>query len=68
MAPHGAEAREGHKELDGGRRSGTDRVGNIEKILQIRAVKVMDGLNRKQLDFELFSEFDQESVELLKDG
>lgn len=36
----GAEASEGQKELDGGRRSGMEKVGNVEKILQIRTVKV----------------------------
>ena len=55
-APHGR----------GGRSEGTGRGGDVEGFGQIRRGKVVDGLERKQEDFEVYAEFDREPVELLQ--
>ena len=49
----------------GGRSEGTGRGGDVEEFGQIRRRKVMEGVERKQEDFEVYVEFDQEPVELL---
>lgn len=63
---HGAEADEGHSEVDGG--GGSDGVrggGDVEEIREIRRGKIVDGLKCVQKDFEMYSEFDRKPVEML---
>ena len=56
-APHGEEAG----------RDRTGRGGAVEEFGQMRRGKVVDGLERKQEDFEVYAEIDQEwPVELLQ--
>lgn len=68
LVPNGAEAIESHGGLDGEKGSEEARcAGNMEKIFQIRILKVINGLKCIQLGF-YFSEFDREPMELLEDG
>ena len=66
-APQGEEVGGRDREVDrGGRSEGTGRGGDVEELGQIRRGKVVDGLERKREDFEVYAEFDREPVELLQ--
>ena len=65
-APHGDEAGGRDREVErGGRSEGTGRGGNVEEFGQVKRGKVMEGVECKQEDFEVYTEFDREPVELL---
>ena len=49
----------------GGRSEGTGRGGNVEEFGQVGRGKVVEGLECKQEDFEIYTEFHWEPVELL---
>ena len=56
-APQGEEVGGRDREVDrGGRSEGTGRGGDVEEFGQIRRGKVVDGLERKREDFEVYAE------------
>ena len=67
-APHGTETGRGNLEEDGGRRTeGAGGSDNVEEIREIGRGQVVDGHECYEEDFENYSEFNWEPVEVLED-